>query len=160
MQETAIGVIPHSIHERVSRLQAPRLKSTALEISLSFALHRASSMSNRVAAAHMPWTAERSGSRYDYVSAGLWRCTPGTIPKLGDLAAVELEHLRRQVFWSRFLELPDLHVKMLPVKLLPPDHEGKFSIRFWHLLYWHTLRRLMRIPVDFLVLFKGFLRCL
>ena len=158
MQETAVGVIPHSIHERVSRLQAPHLKSTALEISLSFALHRASAMSNRVAAAHMPWTAERSGSRYEYVSAGLWRCTPGTIPKLEDLAAKELEHLRRQVFWSRFLEIPDLHVKMLPVKLLPPDREGKFSIRFWHWVYWHTWRRLMRIPVDILVLFKGCLR--
>ncbi len=158
MPEASIGVIPHSIHERVSRSQAPQLKSTALENSLSFALHRATAMSNRVAAAHMPWTAQRSGSRYECVAAGLWRCDPSTIPKFDGLAAAELKHLRRQVFWSRFLELPDLHVKMLPVKLLPPDHEGNFAIRSWHWLYWHTLRRLLRIPVDLLVLFKGCLR--
>lgn len=155
LPEASIGVIPHSIHERVSRTDIKDLSSSSLQESLSFAQRRATAMSNRIAAAHTPWTRHRLPTLYRPVAEGLWRSDPQTIPSADSSAESELSRLRRQVFWSRFLEIPELHVKLLPVKLLPPDVGGHFQVRPWHRLYWHSIRRLLRLPVDGLALFKG-----
>jgi hypothetical protein len=155
----AIGVIAHSIHERVSRDHvAPDRRLSAYEESFSFAQRRATAMSNRVAAAHWPWTVQRPATRYHQNPDGHWQAKPASLPALDSAAAAELERLRRQVFWSRFLELPELHVKVLPVKLLPPDRAGHFPVRWWHRFYWHSVRHLLRLPVDGLAACKGSLK--
>lgn len=151
----AIGVIAHSIHERVSRDHVVHDVPSAYEESFSFAHRRATAMSNRVAAAHSPWSPQRQPTRYRRCSDESWVAEPASIPMLEPAAAAELKRLRRQVFWSRFLELPELHVKVLPVKLLPPDKDGSFEVRWWHLCYWHTFRRLLRLPVDLLLACKS-----
>ena len=113
-------------------------------------------MSNRVAAAHWPWTVQRpppfTSSWTVTGRRSRRRCLHWTP------AAAELERLRRQVFWSRFLEIPELHVKVLPAKLLPADRAGIFPVRWWHRLYWQSVRRLLRMPVDGLAAFKGSLK--
>ena len=81
-------------------------------------------------------------------------CRPDSL----SLTLVLLERLRRQVFWSRFLEIPELHVKVLPAKLLPADRAGVFPVRWWHRLYWQSVRRLLRLPVDGLAACKGSLK--
>ncbi len=154
----AIGVIAHSIHERVSRDLVVHNAPSAYEESFSFAQRRATAMSNRVAAAHCPWTAQRQPTRYRRLEDQSLVAASSSLPVLEPAAAAELERLRRQVFWSRFLELPELHVKVLPVKLLPPDHGGSFQVRWWHRLYWHTCRRLLRLPVSLLASCRGLLR--
>lgn len=151
----AIGVIEHSIHDRVSRDEFRQASSSAYEHSLSFALRRSTAMSNRVSAAYFPWTIHRALSTYRNNSPNGWVADQGSLPVLAPAVSAELERLRRQTFWSRFLELPELHVKLLPVKLLPPDRDGRFPIRWWHRLYWHSLRRIFRCPVDLLACFKG-----
>lgn len=155
LKPSALHVITHSIHERVSRSQVAGFKPSALEESISFAQRRATSMSNRVAAAYYPWTAHRARSAYQQDASGAWRCVLDSVPMLEPSIANELGRLRRQIFWSRFLELPELHVKLLPVKLLPPDRRGVFKVRAWHRVYWHTMRRILRLPVDALALLKG-----
>mgnify|MGYP002022414020 FL=1 len=158
LPKEAIGVIAHSIHERVSRDHIPHHKSSGYEESLSFAQRRATAMSNRVAAAHCPWTSQRQPTRYQQLEDQSWVAESSSLPVLEPAAAAELDRLRRQVFWSRFLELPELHVKVLPVKLLPPDHGGSFQVCWWHRLYWHTCRRLLRLPVSLLAFCRGGLR--
>ena len=151
----AIGVIAHSIHERVSRDDvAPNRRTSPYEESLSFAKRRATAMSNRVAAARWPWTVQRRATLYQQLD-GHWQAEPASLPALDPAAAAELERLRRQVFWSRFLEIPELHVKVLPTKLLPVDRAGVFPVRWWHRLYWQSVRRLLRLPVDGLAACKG-----
>ena len=154
----AIGVIAHSIHERVSRDHvAPNRRTSPYEESLSFAQRRATAMSNRVAAAHWPWTVQRPATLYQQLD-GHWQAEPASLPALDPPAAAELERLRRQVFWSRFLEIPELHVKVLPAKLLPADRAGVFPVRWWHRLYWQSVRRLLRLPVHGLAACKGSLK--
>jgi hypothetical protein len=154
----AIGVIAHSIHERVSRDHVARNRRTSpYEESLSFAQRRATAMSNRVAAAHWPWTVQRPATLYQQLD-GHWQAEPASLPALDPPAAAELERLRRQVFWSRFLEIPELHVKLLPAKLLPADRAGVFPVRWWHRLYWQSVRRLLRLPVHGLAACKGSLK--
>lgn len=157
LPQAAIGVQLHSIHERVSRDHVNAATASAYEEALSFAQRRATAMSNRVAAAHYPWTAQRLASRYRKSPQGVWSVDASSIPSLEPASAAELERLRRQVFWSRFMELPELHIKLLPVKLLPPDHNGSFRIQWWHRVYWHTVRRLLRIPVNLLSACRGIL---
>lgn len=155
---SALHVIAHSIHERVSRASEEGFNPSALEESVSFAQRRATSMSNRVASAYVPWSARRSHSMYLKDADGSWRCDLDSIPALERSTADELQRLRRQIFWSRFLEIPEIYVKQLPIKLLPPDRYGVFAVKIWHRMYWHTIRRLLRLPVDILALFKGSLR--
>ena len=62
----------HSIHERVSRDHVNAATASAYEEALSFAQRRATAMSNRVAAAHYPWTAQRLASRYRKSPQGVW----------------------------------------------------------------------------------------
>lgn len=150
----AIGVIPHSIYERTSRKCDPDFRPSPLLEAQSQAHRRATAMSNRLAAAFHPWTALRASSRYHPVAKGLWRGESGRVPRLRSELEADLESFRRQMFWSRFLEIPELHVKLLPVLLLPPDQDGDFQICWWHRLYWQTVRRMFRFPLDLLLFCK------
>jgi hypothetical protein len=67
----------------------------------------------------------------------------------------ELIRLRRQQFWGRFLMLPEVVVMELPVKLLPPERQGDFPVRWWHRLFWHTIRRAYAWPLGLLAQLKG-----
>ncbi|MFL0789808.1 MAG: glycosyltransferase family 2 protein [Prochlorococcus sp.] len=154
----AIGVIPHSIHERTSRNIEHGFRPSPLLEAHSQAHRRATAMSNRLAAAFHPWTALRAPSRYQPVAEGLWRGESEQIPRLRSDLDAELERSRRQMFWSHFLEIPELHVKLLPALLLPPDQDGHFQVCWWHRLYWQSLRRLLRLPLFSLRVCKGLLR--
>ena len=152
----SIGVIAHSIHERVSRDHvAMNRRTSPYEESLSFAQRRATAMSNRVAAAYRAWSSQCSQTRYQKLSEATWVAESASVPNLQPTAAAELSRLRRQVFWSRFLELPEIHVKALPVKLLPPDRAGSFHVYWWHRFYWHTFRRFLRLPIDLFLFCKS-----
>jgi hypothetical protein len=69
----------------------------------------------------------------------------------------ELDRLRRVVFWSRFLAIPELYVEWLPEKLLPGHADAEFPVALWHRLYFHSVRRLTDLPVLLLASMKGVL---
>lgn len=145
LPQQAVEVIVHSIHERVSRRADEGFRITPLQEALSFAQRRASAISNRVAAAFVPWTAQRAAiaaSHYEALPDGGWRVVSGSIPLPPAAVADELARLRRQVFWGRWLEIPEAVVNRLPQALLPLDRQGEFPLRWWHRLYWRTVRRL------------------
>ena len=147
LPEHAVGVIPHSIHERVGRRNVNWDASNAFQESLSFAQQRATAMSSRVAAAYTPWTGKRRASSYELLCEGLWRCEVSSIPIADESVAAELARLRRQVFWGRFLEIPESVVSRLPTLLLPLDRQGDFPLRWWHVLYWFSLRQVVLLIV-------------
>ena len=143
----AVEVISHSIHERVSQQLTKKQETFALEKARSFAERRATAISNRVAAAHHPWTFYRSPTSYRRLAEGVWQRREESLPCLDPHVEAELRHLRRLTFWSRFLEIPELHVKQLPRQILPSDQDGHFTVHWWHRLHWHILRRLQRLPL-------------
>jgi hypothetical protein len=153
---TALGVIPHSVEYRASRAHRADVRPGPLEESHSHALKRTTSMANRVMAASCPWSHRRAPSRYRHDPlADLWHLVPDSLPRPPEGVRQELIRLRRQQFWSRFLLLPDAVVKELPVKLLPAERQGDFPVRWWHRLYWHTIRRAYGWPLALLAQLKG-----
>lgn len=110
-------------------------------------LKRASSACNRFIAASAPWTAGRTRSSYRQISANHWCWEAGTLPELPVAIAEEARRIRRSVFWGHFLMLPELYVIRAPQLLLPSDRSGHFRLRWFHRLYWHTLRRLVALPL-------------
>lgn len=156
LPETAIGVIRHSIHLRASRDAQAGFRPGPLEYSRSHALKRATSLSNRVMAAFCPWSAQAPRSRYSQdLATGSWRLEQASLPLPPPLVDQELLRLRRQVYWGRFLLLPEVVVMELPLKLLPPDRHGAFRLRWWHRLYWYTVRLACSVPVALLSQLKG-----
>ncbi len=141
LPQSAIGVLPHSIHERASRDDIAKLHHSAFQDSLSRAFRQTTATSNRVAAAHFPWTSYRSPSQYVRSSSGVWNVLDHTIPRASDEAEDELLRLRRVVFWSSFLCIPEVIVRRLPLKLLGNEVQGNFRLAWWHKLYWHVIRR-------------------
>ena len=152
----ALGVIPHSIEYRASRAHRADVRPGALEETHSHALKRATSMANRVMAASCPWSQRSPASRYSHDPvADVWRLVPDSLPRPPETVRQELIRLRRQQFWGRFLMLPEVVVMELPVKLLPEERQGDFPVRWWHRLYWYSLRRVYAAPVAALALLKG-----
>ena len=54
----------------------------------------------------------------------------------------------------------DLFLAELPLKLVPPSHQGRWAVRWWHRLWWHSGRRLLHLPVLLLSLGRGRLEAL
>jgi hypothetical protein len=71
--------------------------------------------------------------------------------------AAELEHARRMTFWGHFLAIPEVFLEVLPYSLFPPAQGGRWEVRWWHRLWWHTGRRLLELPVWLLVGGRGLL---
>ena len=83
---------------------------------------------------------------------------PASIPRLPLAVADEIEHARRMTFWGCFLAIPDIFLEVLPFKLFPPSRKGRWDVRWWHRLYWHSGRRLLQMPVLLLAFSRGSLR--
>ena len=147
LPEASLGVIPHSIHERVSRTDVEDLRSSPLQESLSYAQRRATAMSNRVAAAYSPWTSRSMGTRYVQSQPQILIADRTSIPRHEPLVARELESLRRQMFWGEFLLIPAAVVRRLPQRLLSSDAKGSYIVKQWHKVYWRSVRRVFQLLV-------------
>ncbi len=153
-----IGVIAHSDAERAGQGCLGRLN--ALEASRALAAMRASRLSNRLLAAHCPWSGRVAGSEYRELSSGVWQVEAASLPQLSAEVADEIDHVRRMSFWGCFLAIPEVFLAELPLKLVPPSHRGRWEVRWWHRLWWHSGRRLMHLPVGLLSLSRGRMQAL
>jgi len=142
-----LGVIPHSDAER-AELGAGR---GGLAASQGLAAMRATRLANRLVAAHCPWGPHTPRSRYLEERPGVWRLEAGSRPEPPAAVAAELEHVRRMTFWGYFLAIPEVFLEVLPFSLFPPARGGRWEVRGWHRLWWHTGRRLLALPVALLV---------
>jgi hypothetical protein len=145
--EVGIGVIAHSDAER-AELGAGR---SGLAGSQGLAAMRATRLANRLVAAHCPWGPHSPRSRYQEERPGVWRLEPGSLPEPPPAVAAELDHARRMTFWGFFLAIPEVFLEVLPFRLFPPARGGRWEVRWWHRLWWHTGRRLLALPVWLLV---------
>jgi hypothetical protein len=112
---------------------------------------RATRLANRLVAAHCPWGPHSPRSRYQEERPGVWRLEPGSLPEPPPAVAAELDHARRMTFWGFFLAIPEVFLEVLPFRLFPPARGGRWEVRWWHRLWWHTGRRLLALPVWLLV---------
>ncbi|MCT0219119.1 glycosyltransferase family 2 protein [Synechococcus sp. CS-1329] len=158
LPEQAIGVIRHSIHYRAARRDGVETETPGLELRRSQALKSATSLANRVLAAHCPWHAGAAPSRYLLGEPDHWVAEPGSLPRPPAAVAREVNRLRRVVFWSRFMAIPEICVERLPEKLLPAGTLAAVPISWWHRAYWHTIRRLIELPVNILSSLRGSLQ--
>ena len=142
-----IGVIPHSDAERAEQ----GANGGGLAESQGLAAMRATRLANRLLAAHCPWGPRLGRSAYWEEAPGVWRLEPGTLPRPPKKVAEEAEHARRMTFWGYFLAIPEVFLEVLPFSLFPPAHEGRWLVRWWHRLWWHSGRRLLELPVSALV---------
>jgi hypothetical protein len=154
----AIGVIEHSDEERMGQERATA--GQALRRSLGLATMRSSRLGNRLLAAHCPWGAATPTSRYQQEEPNHWRLEPASAPVPSAEIVDEVDHARRMAFWSSFLAIPDVFLEELPIKLVPPSRHGRWDVRWWHRLWWHTGRRLLHLPVLLLSLSRGRLEAL
>jgi hypothetical protein len=143
--EAWIGVIPHSDAERAGQGRSGRLHG--LEASRGLAAMRASRLSNRLLAAHCPWSGRAGGSRYRESSPGQWQVQPTSLPRLPVEVAEEIDHARRMTFWGFFLAVPEVFLEVLPYSLFPGARQGRWDVRWWHRLWWYSGRRLLELPV-------------
>jgi hypothetical protein len=81
----------------------------------------------------------------------VWRLEVGSQPEPPPAVAAELEHVRRMTFWGHFLAIPEVFLEVLPFSLFPPACGGRWAVRWWHQLWWHSGRRLLALPVGLLV---------
>ena len=84
------------------------------------------------------------------LGADHWLWEMGTVPELPASIAEEARRIRRSTFWGHFLMLPEQYVIHAPQVLLPSDQSGRFHVRWFHRLYWQTVRRLIALPLDLL----------
>jgi hypothetical protein len=145
--EAWIEVVAHSDAER-AELGAGRDGWAA---SQGLAAMRATRLANRLVAAHCPWGARSPRSRYQEERPGVWRLEAGSLPEPPAAVAAELEHVRRMTFWGYVLAIPEVFLEVLPFSLFPPARGGRWQVRWWHRLWWHTGRRLLGLPVWLLV---------
>ncbi len=145
--EPWLGVISHSDAER-AELGAKR---DGLAASQGLAAMRATRLANRLVAAHCPWGPHSPRSCYLEERPGVWRLDASSLPEPPHAVAAELEHVRRMTFWGHFLAIPEVFLEVLPFSLFPPARGGRWEVRWWHRLWWHTGRRLLALPVALLV---------
>ncbi len=142
-----IGVIPHSDAERAEQ----GASGGGLAASQGLAAMRATRLANRLLVAHCPWGPRLGRSAYREEAPGVWLLEPGTLPRPPKKVAEEAEHARRMTFWGYFLAIPEVFLEVLPFSLFPPAREGRWLVRWWHRLWWHSGRRLLELPVSALV---------
>lgn len=128
--------------------------------SMARALKRATSMSNRFLAASCPWPGHHQHCSYHETGRASWRLNPGSLPQPPEDIAAEALRLRRTIFWGYFLLLPELYVIRAPQALLPTERNGRFPIHWAHYLYWHSVRRLVALPLLIIEILQSILRWL
>ncbi|MFN9427505.1 MAG: glycosyltransferase family 2 protein [Cyanobacteriota bacterium] len=142
-----VGVIAHSDAERAGQ----GASRAGLAVSQGLAAMRATRLANRILAAHCPWGPRARRSAYRQEAPGLWRLEPGSLPRPPQQVVAEAEHARRMTFWGFFLAIPEVFLEVLPFSLFPPACQGRWQVRWWHRLWWHSGRRLLELPVTALV---------
>jgi len=142
-----IGVIAHSDAERAEQ----GVSRGALAKSQGLAAMRATRLANRLLAAHCPWGPRSGCSRYRQDTSGVWHLEPQSLPRPPQAVAAEAQHARRMLFWGYFLAIPEVFLEVLPYSLFPPQRQGRWPVRWWHRLWWHSGRRLLSLPVALLV---------
>lgn len=156
LPEGWVVVIPHGDAARVGPAM---YRDTAITRQQARAALRASRLHNRLVAAHCPWGANRSTSRYlPILSAdpsSHWCVEASTVPELPASLERSLSQQRRRIFWAVFLAIPDPAIEVLPEKLLPGDVGGRWPVAWWHRLYWFSLRPLLMAPVCGLAFLRG-----
>jgi len=145
-----LGVIPHSDEERAEFARSGG--GQALRASLGLATMRASRQANRLLAAHCPWGSRSQASAYEEETPGVWRVRSDSVPLPPASIVAEIDHDRRMTFWSCFLGIPQVFLEVMPYPLFPPARKGRWQVRWWHRLYWRTVRRLLHLPVLVLML--------
>jgi hypothetical protein len=148
-----IGVIEHGDAVRAGRPGGRG--SSELASCWALAAMRSSRLGNRLLAAHCPWSRRASASRYRELAPQVWRLEAGSLPEAPEELADEVGHARRLAFWGCFLAIPDVFLAELPIKLVPPAVAGQWPVRWWHRLWWHSGRRLLRLPIWLLSLSRG-----
>ncbi len=151
-----LEVIPHSDQERAE--QAVAAGPFGLRRSQGFASMRASRLANRLLAAQHPWGRRSRASRYVEQSPGVWRMEPGSLPRPSPALQEEVEHARRMTFWGTFLAIPEVFLEQMPYPLAPPARGGPWPVRWWHRLYWLSVRQLLQLPVIALALVREVLQ--
>jgi hypothetical protein len=81
----------------------------------------------------------------------VWRLASESLPRPPAGVAAELRHERRMTFWGALLAIPEVCLEVLPYSLFPPSEKGRWPVRWWHRLWWHSGRRLVLLPVNALV---------
>jgi hypothetical protein len=159
LPEGWVEVIPHADATRVG---VPLHRDGAIAHQQALAALRASRLHNRLVAAHCPWGASRPRSRYLRTPStdpdSPWRVEAGSVPVLPAPLERSLAQQRRRTFWNVFLAIPDPAIEALPEKLLPGDCQGRWRLRWWHRLYWHSLRRILMAPVWIVALGRRWMR--
>ncbi len=150
-----LGVIAHGDEERAGEARSRR--PGGLEAARGQAAMRATRLANRLVAAHCPWGPASPGSRYRETAPGLWRLEAGSLPRPPAEVAAELEHARRMTFWGAFLAIPEVGLEVMPFSLFPPERGGRWTVRWWHRLWWHGGRRLVLLPVQALAAVQALL---
>ena len=117
---------------------------------------RSCSAYNRFVAASVPWTSGRRRASYQEIGVDHWLWQLDTLPELPASIAEEARRIKRSTFWGHFLMLPELYVINAPQMLLPSDQSGCFRVRWFHRLYWQTVRRLLALPLDLLSIVRRF----
>lgn len=143
-----IGVLRHSNVRRVSG-QGVQSETESL------AALRASRHRNRLIAAFAPHGALSRKSAYSENLDGSWSLCPGTRPRLQADLCKKVNEAMRRCFWGSYLALPERVVELLPEKLLPAQHHGHWSVRWWHRGYALLIRPILLLPVHALSLLRG-----
>ena len=158
----ALKAIHHSDSVRVGGRLGQPIKTFARQQAL--AALRASRLNNRLVAAECPWARTSVSTQYRLLSSSpsdsVWCADKTTIPQLPLSVDRSLRQQRRRTFWNALLAIPDAALEQLPLKLLPPDCSGQWRVRWWHRLYWSTIRRVLLLPVVILGCLKGSARLL
>jgi hypothetical protein len=132
---------------------------TAIAAAQALAALRASRLHNRLVAAESHWGPTRTQTVYRQIPSAEriphWTAESGSVPVLPESLERSLARERRRRYWNTFLAIPDPALDLLPEKLLPGDQEGRWPVRWWHRLYWHTVRRLLMTPVWILAPWRG-----
>lgn len=151
--EAWIGVIPHTDAERAGQ----GVVRAGLAASRGLAAMRATRLANRLVVAHCPWGAHAPRSAYREEGPGVWWLEAESLPQPPPAVAAELDHVRRMTFWGHFLAIPEVFLEELPFSLFPPARGGRWDVRWWHRLWWHSGRRLLALPMWLLVAGRGLL---
>ncbi len=150
-----MGVIAHTDAERAELWRGEQ--RSLIGQSLGTARMRASRLSNRLLVAYHPWSSHCIASQYNEQPDGTWRVRPDSVPLPSKEVAEEIGHVRRMVFWGCFLAIPETFLAVMPFKLFPPAHRGRWPVRWWHRCYWYTGRQLLALPVCLLASTRGLL---